>query len=152
MLISSVLISREYSRYMRKRFSECQGFLSFMTHIRIQVGCFLRPVRELAAGFTSKPLSECGFIDALKDSENIYEAYKKSEARLSLSPQERGVLENLFSLFGEGYLEEGVRLIDESKERMEALCADLSKKCEKNIRLVTVVSVTAALGFFIIVI
>ena len=137
---------------MTKRLSECRAFLAFINHIRVQVGCFLKPVRELGLGFRSEPLSECGFIDALSNSESIYEAYKKSEERLSLSADERAVLESLFLPFGEGYLEEEIRIIEAAKEQMEAMCAELSEKSAKNIKLVTVLSVTAALALLLLVI
>ena len=62
-LLSAGLISGEYSSYVKKRLSECRDFLSFIGHMKIQVGCFLRPANELVEGFNSKSLyrgSYCG--------------------------------------------------------------------------------------------
>ena len=88
-LLTSVAISRDYVGYMNKRTAECKGFLDFIAHMRIQVGCFLRPVKELAFGFSSPSLEKSGFIDSLVSSENIYAAYMSCEPNLSLSKEER---------------------------------------------------------------
>ena len=151
-LLSAFFYSREYTRYMKKRLSECEGFLAFIAHMRIQVGCFLRPTKELSAGFSSEPLSDSGFLYALSECENIYEAYKKTESRLSLSKEERCILETLFSSVGEGYLDDGIKLIDSSFSAMEKLTEKLREECRKNIKLVCAISVTAALGLIIFVI
>jgi len=151
-LLAAFLISREYSHYMKKRLRECEGFIAFIAHMRIQVGCFMRPVKELAAGFSSDALSDVGFIDALSESDGIYEAYKKIEPRLSLSKNERDVLELLFSSVGGCYLEEGMKIIEAAYGKMESLHCSLSEECQKNIKLVSVLSVTAAIGFLILVI
>ena len=151
-MLSAALVSREYKIYLKKRLSECEGFLSFLTHIRIEIGCFLRPIKELCASFESEALYEAGFLGALSESENIYEAYKKCEASLSLDGDEKRVLETLFINLGEGYLNDGVRLIDAAHEKMEELTAAERERSAKNIKLATVLSVTASLGFFMLVI
>ena len=89
MLIAAAATSREYSKYMKKRALECKAFLSFIAHMRVQVGCFLRPVKELAAGFSSPMLEKAGFIRALGDSDCILSAYKRCEPALSLSEEEK---------------------------------------------------------------
>lgn len=151
-LLAALIFSREYSNYMRKRLRECGGFLSFISHMKIQVGCFMRPVGELASGFSSKPLSEVGFIASLEKSDGIYEAYKEVEPRLSLSKNEKEVLETLFSSIGDCYLDEGMKMIESAYVRTQGLYDSLSKECPKSIKLVSALSVTAALGFFILVI
>ena len=151
-LLAALTFSREYARYMRKRLRECEGFLSFINHMKIQVGCFMRPVRELSFGFSSSPLSEIGFIDSLEKSDGIYEAYKEVEPKLSLSQNEKEVLELLFFSVGNCYLDEGIKMIENAHARTEVLYSSLSEECPKNIKLVTALSVTAALGFFIFVI
>ena len=85
-------------------------------------------------------------------SENISEAYSKCESGLSLSSEERELLSGFFSSFGEGYLDEQVRLIDSLYPKMEGLYLKLCGERVKNTRLVSVISLTAALGFIIFVI
>lgn len=151
-LVAAVTVSRDYSTYMKKRALECKDFLAFIAHMRIQVGCFLRPVKELALGFSSPSLEKAGFIGYLESSDSILSAYRKCEADLSLSEEEKSVLDRLFLSFGEGYLDDGIRLIDASYSDMERLYKKLCEEKTKNTRLVTALSVTAALGVVIFVI
>ncbi len=151
-LVAACAISREFSKQMAKRTGECKDFLAFIAYMRIQVGCFLRPVKELGEGFSSPALENAGFMDSLANSDCIFDAYKKCEANLSLSSQEKEVLETLFSSFGEGYLDDGIKLIDASYSAMEKLYSKLCEEKAKNTRLVTALSVTAALGIIIFVI
>ena len=151
-LASAFISSREFSRRMDQRVAECKDFLAFIAHMRIQVGCFLRPVKELGEGFSSPALERVGFIAALKECDRIYDAYSKCEGELSLSDAEREVLNTLFSSFGEGYLDDGIKLIDNCHSAMERLYLKLCEEKTKNTRLVTALSVTAALGVIIFVI
>ena len=152
MLTSAAVISREYSKYMEKRMLECRDFLAFIAHMRIQVGCFLRPVKELAAGFSSPALEKAGFVSYLESADSILSAYRQCEANLSLSEEEKSVLNTLFSSFGAGYLDDGMKLIESAYSGMEILCGRLAEEKTKNTRLVTTLSVTLALGIIIFVI
>lgn len=152
LLIAAAATSREYSKYMRKRALECKAFLSFIAHMRVQVGCFLRPVKELAAGFSSPVLEKAGFIRALGDSDCILSAYKRCEPALSLSEEEKSALGSFFSSFGEGYLDDGMKLIEGAYSDMSKLYEKLCAEKTKNTRLVTALSATSALGIIIFVI
>lgn len=149
-IFAAVAFSREYARYMKKRRAECEGFLAFIKHARIQIGCFLKPVRELGDGFRSEALGSVGFLAALRESEDIFQAYKRIEPRLSLSPEERAVTAELFSSLGLGYLNDGLKLIDSSCDTLAQLCDKLKDEQKKNTRLVSSLAVTLALGFLII--
>ena len=151
-LFAAVFVSAEYSGYMNKRTAECRGFLAFISHMRIQVGCFLRPAKELARGFSSESLEKAGFIEALHNCENISEAYSKCEGELSLSHEEKGVLSDFFSSFGDGYLDQQIKLIESAHAKMEGLCTKLTAERVKNTRLVSAISVTLALGVIILII
>ena len=151
-LAAAVITSREFSKYMKKRLAELKDFLSFVAHMRIQVGCFLRPVKELGEGFSSPALEKAGFLDSLAEADCIFDAYKKCEGNLSLSDEEKETLCTLFSSFGEGYLEDGMKLIDACYLGMERHYLKFCEEKTKNTRLVTALSVTAALGTIIFVI
>ena len=151
-LFAAIIVSRDYSSYMQKRSAECKDFLAFIAHMRIQVGCFLRPVKKLGEGFSSPALEKSGFLDSLSESERILDAYKNCEANLSLSAEEKNLLTDFFSSFGEGYLDEGVKLIESSYSGMERLYQRLCEEKAKNTKLVTSLSVTLALGIIIFMI
>ena len=143
---------REFSRIKKKHLSECRDFLEFISHLRIQLGCFLRTPREIASSFSSKPLLDAGFLGALGEGADFITAFDRSVPHLSLSRQEEEILRTLFSSIGEGYLEEGVKIIDSSYSRLEPIYRRLSAECQKSIKLASALSVTGALGFLILVI
>lgn len=150
MVLTSVLFfSDGYLKYMKKRLLECEGFLAFISHLRLQMSCYLKPIRQLCDGFYSKSLDESGFLEYIGECGNIYEAYKMAESRLSLSKEERELVSGLFSSLGEGYLDDELKLIDAYRDRLEAHFLILKKEAPKNSKLLSTVSVTAAIGFLI---
>ena len=151
-LLAAFLVSGEYRRRVKKRVSECREFLAFLSHMRVQVGCFLKPAKQLGEGFESESLTDAGFIQALATSDSIGQAFSLCEPRLSLSCEEKEVLSLFFSSFGEGYLDGQIKLIDATHARMESLYASLASESVKNTRLVAAISVTAAIGLIIFVI
>ena len=148
-LVSVLFFSDGYIKYTKKRLLECEGFLAFISHLRLQMSCYLKPIKELCDGFYSKPLDESGFLDYVCERGNVYEAYKMAEGSLSLSKEERELVSGLFSSLGEGYLEDELKLIDAYRERLEAHFLRLKKEAPKNSKLLSTVSVTAAIGFLI---
>ena len=151
-LLSAWFFSDSYSKHMKKRLSECEGFLSFIAHIRLQMSCFLKPPKALSDGFYSKPLSESGFLEYIAECDSIYDAYKMAERKFSLSAEERGVLEKLFSSLGGGYLEDEIKLIDAYQGQLQSHFEVLKKEAPRNSKLLSTVSVTAAIGFLILLI
>lgn len=151
-MLSSLIFSKEYAKYMKKRESECEAFLEFIAHLRLQVGCYLRPVREAVDSFCSEALEGVGFFEAVRASESIYESYKKVRKRLSLSEEELKPLEALFSSLGQGYLEEEMKLINMCESEMRGMVEKINRESPKSIKLISTLSVTAAVGFFILVI
>lgn len=151
-LFAAALLSREYSRYMKKRLAECEAYLAFIGNMKIQVGCFMRPLSELCENFSSDALEKTGFTAALRAEKNIYAAYKASESALSLSEDEKEVLRLLFSSVGECYLSEGVKIIDAAYAKMDGFYRELKSECPRSTKLVSVLSATLAVGFLILVI
>lgn len=151
-LLAAAAGAREFSRIKRKHLCECRDFLAFISHLRIQLGCFLRTPRELASNFSSEALSKSGFLGALSDGADFFGAFEKAQPYLSLSREETEVLNTLFSSLGEGYLEDGIKIIESSYSRLELLYRELSAECKKSIKLASALSVTGALGFLILVI
>ena len=151
-LLAAFFVSEEYRRRVKRRVAECRDFLAFLSHMRVQVGCFLKPTKQLGEGFHSESLSEAGFIDALAVSDSIGQAFSACESRLSLSRDEKETLSLFFSSFGEGYLDGQIKLIDAANAKMESLYASLASESVKNTRLVMAISVTAAIGLIIFVI
>ena len=151
-LLSVLVFSDSYSQHTKKRLLEYEGFLAFISHVRLQMSCYLKPTRQLADGFYSKPLAESGFLEYVGECENIYEAYERAECRLALSKEERRLLAGLFSSLGEGYLNDELKLIDAYRSQLEEGYLRLKKDAPKNSKLISTLSVTVAVGFLILVI
>lgn len=151
-LLSVLIFSDSYSKHTKKRVLEYESFLAFISHVRLQMSCYLKPTRQLAEGFYSKPLAESGFLEYISECESIYEAYKRAEGHLSLSREERELLSGLFCSLGEGYLNDELKLIDAYRSQLEDGFLRLKKDAPKNSKLVSTLSVTAAVGFLILVI
>ena len=151
-MLSSLAFSREYTRYMQKRVRECEAFLDFIGHLRMELSCYLRPLREAAGGFSSDALTEVGFFEAVNSTGNIYEAFSRTRRRLSLSDEELMPLESLFSSLGHSYLDEELKLINMCEENMRSVTEKIKRESPKSIKLISTLSVTAAIGFFILVI
>lgn len=145
-------ISFEYARYMKKRLAECEGFLSFFEHMRLQISSFLHSPRKIADGFESEALRAVGFLSALSECGDTLTAYRQIEGSLALSLAEREVTRELFSALGSCYRPDALRLIDEASEKMKARMAALTVECPKNVRLFTSLAVTCALGIVILLI
>ena len=151
-MLSALIFSLEYTEYMKKRMHECESFLNLIAHLRIELGCYLRPVREAAASFESIVLDKAGFSEAIRETENLGLAYKKIKKKLSLSEDESKPLEILFSSLGKGYLDDEIKLICTCEEEMRKTVEKINSQAPKNIKLISTLSVTAAIGFFILVI
>ncbi len=151
-MLAFLLLSREYTKYMKKRVRECEELLSFIAHLRTELGCYLSPVREAALSFDSPILNAVGFSDAVKNTENLYLAYQKIKKRLSISEEESKPLEALFSSLGKGYLEDEIKLICVCEEKVQKNVEEITRQAPKNIKLISTLSVTAAIGFFILII
>lgn len=151
-LLSVLIFSDSYSRHTKKRLLEYEGFLAFISHVRLQMSCYLKPANRLSEGFYSKPLMESGFLEYVGECKNICEAYERAESRLSLSREERELLRGLFSSLGEGYLADELKLIDAYRSQLEEGFLRLKREAPKNSKLISTVSVTAAIGFLILVI
>lgn len=150
LLLGAFFVSREYSRYMRKRLAECEGFLSFIKYMRRQVHCFLRSPSEIGRDFEGEAIAP--FLSELRREESLSSAYLSSVESFSLSREEREVLSELFTSIGSCYADEGVRLLDVALERLSELHGELSEGSKKNTRLVATLSSAFAVGVFILVI
>ena len=109
----------------------------------------MRPPSELGVGFSGREIE--GFVERIS-TDGILAAYENAEPTFSLSVDERDTLRELFSSLGSGYLGDELKRIDRSCEKFEKLHDGLKERAAKDIKLVSVLSVTAVLGIFIIII
>ena len=150
LLLGALIISREYTRYVRKRIAECEGFIAFIKYMRLEMRSFLRPPREIGRGYSDESIAP--FLNALESEESIYSAYSASRRSFSLSREEHTALEELFSSIGLCYAEDGVRLIDSSLERLEGCREELLSDGVRGARVFQTVSAALSVGLFILLI
>ena len=146
---AAIAASLEYSKRVRKRLRESECFLEFIRHMRIQLGCFMRPPCDLGRGFSSCEID--GFVSGISDN-GIRAAYESAESGLSLSPNEKDILRGLFSSVGSGYLEDELKRIDKAEDAFLREYNDFKARAAKDVKLVSALSATAAVGIFIIII
>jgi hypothetical protein len=141
-----------YTSYLKRRVAEHEAFLSLVSYMRIQIGCFMRPPLELIRGFESEALEKTGFLEALERSSDMSGAYREICGTLLIGDKARGVLDGLFSSLGEVYYDESVRLLDNAREELERACESERGSAAKNRRLVSALSVTVTLAIIMLII
>lgn len=152
-LFAALFVSaREYRRLLLKRLSELRAFIDFLRHIRLEIGCFLSPPNELCRGFSSPVLEELGFISQIESGEPLLSSYKRVSKRLSLGDTEKSVLLRLFSELGDGYLDESIKLIDFSVEKLSCSLSELEEDVPKRIKLASVLFATGGVGAVLLLI
>ncbi len=151
MAAGTLLVSRELAEKRKERLLLCEEFYRFVSHIRLQISCFLRPANELAEGFQSELLSKIGFLASIAE-QGVYNAFEDVREKLLLSEDEKRVLGGLFSSLGTGYMENEIKQIDaygaELYRLLEKERADLPKRS----RLVNTLLGAASLGIIILLI
>ena len=107
------------------------------------------PPCDLGRGFSGCEID--GFVNGISE-KGIRAAYEDSEQYLSLSQNERNILRGLFSSVGSGYLEDELKRIDKAEEALLLEYNRFRERAEKDVKLVSALSATAAVGVFIIII
>lgn len=150
LLLGALVISREYKRYVKKRLAECEGFISFIKYMRIEMKCFLKPPREIGRGFCDEAISP--FLIALEKEESLYSAYTAAKDSFSFTVEEKSALGELFSSIGVCYADDAVRMIDGVLERLSVSREALLTDGMRGVRVFQTVSAAASVGLFILLI
>lgn len=151
MAAGTLLVCRELADKRKKRLFLCEEFYRFVSHIRLQISCFLRPVSELAEGFRSDILSEIGFLPSIAE-QGIFGAFESVCERISLSEEEKRILGGLFSSLGTGYMENEIKQIDAYSAELYRLLENERADLPKRSRLVNTLLTAASLGIIILLI
>ena len=139
----------EYVKRVKNNIGECEAFLKFIAHMKIQMSGFARSPKEIAESFECDRLKKTGFLDAVSSEDNIYLAYTKIKDTLSLGREESEVLEPLFDALSEVSLEEGIALLESAGASLREISERRKQDGEKSIKLAYTVSSAISLGFII---
>lgn len=126
-IIGAFMIWREYSLFLEKELSACRAFLRAISDYRDKVKCYLDSPRGWALGYRDELLEECGFLQYLRDGEDMDEAYRSVKDSLCLSEAADEIIGSCFSRLGEGYLDtelEAIEIAIKKLEKEESVAAD----------------------------
>ena len=119
-IIAGFMIWREYVVYLDRELYWCRELLFAIKDLREKMKCYLKSPCEWAREYENEALSRCGFLDKLRQGEDIFVAYKSSRD-VCLSDKAKDILEGCFEHLGEGY-------IDTELESIELAIAKLSEE------------------------
>ena len=151
LLFTSILTSRELVSRRRSRLVLCEELLRFVSFLRLQIGCFLRPVHEVASSFHSDVLSSSGFLP-VGECGDVGRAFADSDLPRIVGQDCARIADSLFSSLGSGYLEDEVRLIDVHRAQLSELVERERIETERQVRLIRTLTASAALGAIILII
>lgn len=151
LLFTSILISRELVARRRRRLFVCEELLRFVSFLRLQIGCFLRPVPEAVSEFHSDELSACGFLP-VANGVDIDAAFFSSAAPSIVGKECTRIIDSLFSSLGKGYLDNEIKLIDTHYERLCELVEGERTEAVRQARLIRTLTASASLGLIIFII
>lgn len=152
LLFTFLLVSREMTERRRRRVALFEDCYRFIQHIRLQIGCYLRPVCDIAQNFESTHLSRVGFLDRLSAGETPMEALEHSLLRQELGEDAYRVLSSLFGTLGSGYMNDEMKLIDGCASQFLRLLEAEREESPRGIRLIRTLCAGAALGIIIFVV
>ena len=135
------------------KISERQTVLSelfrFVEHAKIEIGCYLRPISEIAATFTSETLSKKEFLSDI-EKKGAYKAYLSLLEKVSLGEAAELVLDRFFSLLGTGYAEDEIKLIDTTLSELKEILSSEGETATKQKKLSLTLSFSGALALIIL--
>ena len=151
LLFTSMLVSRELVAARRQRLALCEELLRFVSFLRLQIGCFLRPMAEVAREFRSDSLCACGFL-CEGDFDDLGRSFSSSDAPKIVGKECTRIAESLFSSLGSGYLDDEIGLIDAHRAELAALVDAERTEAARQIRLIRTLTASASVGLIILII
>lgn len=149
-LLSAYITGRGYSLYAEKRISECEGFLSFLIHIKGQITRTLTPPLDFFKDFKCEPLMRSGFLTELEAGKTLTEAFDTSKQRLSIGKQAKELLWDFFYGFGGDYKDGELARLGEFEQRLSETVKKDREELPKSVKLVRTLLISGALGLIIL--
>lgn len=119
----------------------------FFTFLRRQVGCYLLPLSDVAAQYSSLHLEECGFLTAVRSGGEVKPTL---HAALGKDNKCADIACRTLSSFGEGYLEDEMRALDSALSELSSAAAELEAECKRRIKLYSVIGAALGVGALIL--
>jgi hypothetical protein len=144
-LFSAIAFSVERSIAEERRLKVLEELYRFIECVKIEIGCYLRPISEIASDFLSDPLSELGFFSELEHN-GIFSAYRMLDSKVRFPEDARKLFERFFPLLGNGYVEDQLKLIGGVSAELSEIIKRERTRVPKQKKLSVTLSCAAALA------
>ncbi len=150
-LFAAVVFTNEKNRTREERLLVLENIFRLAEQMKIEIGCYLRPIGEIVSSFSSPTLSRLGFISDFS-ALGAYGAYLKLEKRLSLKEEEKKLLGAFFSRLGKGYAEDEIKLIESFSAELSLILKNERERLPKEKKLSATLSCAGALALIILLV
>ena len=152
-LIVAVAALFSFDRIKRARHSllVLEELYRFIECMRVEIGCYLRPISQIPKSFSSDILFKMGFFE---DAERfgLFDAYLRLEKKMDSAEEEKKILGRFFSIVGRGYAEDEIKLIDGTAAQLSPLLLKKRAEAPTHKKLVLTLSSAVASALIILLI
>lgn len=149
-VLVSLSVSNSYRKYSERRLVYIEGFLSFLSFVRKNVYCSLKPILRIADDFQDEGLSYLGFLDEARH-RGVKEAYLTVRKRAGLPSDVDRLLLECFSELGTSYPDTELKLLDSTLGELDKLLERERGATASGVRLFYALTLSLAFGFIILV-
>ena len=149
--VSALAFSYNRNVGISKRERVLTELFRLIEHIKLEIGCYLRPIREIAENFESNELSDNGFLSDMV-TKGPHKAYRILSERIFLGEGAHRVLERFFSTLGMGYANDEMRLIDTTLKELGEMLRLEAENAPKAKKLSLTLSFSGALALIILLV
>ena len=150
LLVVSVIAfaSREYSRYAKRRLSECESFISLLKHVKGEINRFLSTPSAMLKRYSDQNLERVGFLALWRTGKSLYECFESCRARLAIPERIKDKLSRFFYGFGENYKDGEIARTEYYIDEIEPLLREEEQSLPGRIKLVRTLAAAISLGYF----
>lgn len=152
LLCVAFLCWREYTAYLQRELDELSDFLFFIENMRDKMECYLQSPLSWVGEFSRPSLERLGFLDSLRCDGDLGAAYRACTDKLLIKSDASEVIGELFSRFGEGYLDTERGLIDSTIHKLSIIEGKLKDELKNKSRAAGAMIGAIAIGAVIMII
>ena len=150
-VVSAIVLSLEKNVASERRLFVLEEIYRFIERIRLDVKCYLKPISEIAADFSSDVLSKTGFLSDVGE-KGAHAAYRSLSEKICFMPKEKRIMEKFFSALGTGYADEEIKLIEVTLSELSDVLKAQRENLPKEKKLSCTLSCAGAMALIILLI
>ena len=150
-VLSAAYFAFEYIKKQRMKLLVFEELFRFIERIRMEIGCYLKPISEISADFSSDVLSRLGFLRDVGQV-GVYSAYQRLAEKVKLDDEERRPLDRFFSSVGKGYADDELKLSGATLSELDLILKRKRENAPKENKLSLTLSCAGALALIILLI